>query len=140
MTALQDVMVTNVAEVKPSDSLETLAREMDAHDVGFLPVVSEDKLVGVVTDRDIVRRGLAKDFKANSVEAQQVMTEKVITGLPDMDVEEASRLMQDHQIKRLLVTENDQLKGVVSLGDLAVSGNDQSAESALSEIKKSDKQ
>ncbi|WP_053217529.1 CBS domain-containing protein [Virgibacillus senegalensis] len=137
MTAVQQVMTENVAAAKPGDSLETLAQEMDAHDVGFLPVVDEDKLVGVVTDRDIVRRGLAKDFKSNGVSAEQIMTEKVITVLPDMQVEEATRLMQDHQIKRLIVAEDRAIKGVVSLGDLAVSNQEQSAENALGEIKKS---
>ncbi|SDK28181.1 CBS domain-containing protein [Sediminibacillus albus] len=136
MTTVQEVMTDNVTEAKPSDSLESLAREMDEHDVGFLPIAEEDKLVGVVTDRDIVRRGLAKDFKSNGVAAEQIMTEKVITALPDMKVEEASRLMQDHQIKRLLVAEDRKIKGVVSLGDLAISNNEQSAENALGEIKK----
>ncbi|SDM91485.1 CBS domain-containing protein [Sediminibacillus halophilus] len=137
MTTVREVMTDNVTKAKPGDSLETLAQEMEARDVGFLPIVDEDKLVGVVTDRDIVRKGLAKDFKSNGVSAEQIMTDKVITALPDMQVEEASRLMQDHQIKRLIVAEDRKIKGVVSLGDLAVSNKEQSAEDALGEIKKS---
>ncbi|WP_087973274.1 CBS domain-containing protein [Oceanobacillus rekensis] len=136
MTTLQEIMTENVAEVKPSDGMFSLAREMKANDVGFLPII-DDKFLGVVTDRDLVCKGLAKGPDITNIEAQQIMTEKVITGLPDMEVEEASRLMQDHQISRLLVVENDQLKGVVSLGDIAVTNNEQAAESALSEIKKS---
>ncbi|RDW16688.1 CBS domain-containing protein [Oceanobacillus chungangensis] len=136
MTTLQEIMTENVVEVKPSDNLFTLAREMEANDIGFLPVI-DDKFLGVVTDRDIVCKGLAKGQDINNIEAQQIMTEKVYTGFPDMDVEEASKLMQVQQISRLLVVENDQLKGVVSLGDIAATNNEQAAESALSEIKKS---
>ncbi|WP_067726951.1 CBS domain-containing protein [Oceanobacillus damuensis] len=138
MTTLQEVMTEDVVTAKPHDNLLTLAKEMEKNDVGFLPVLDE-KFLGVVTDRDIVVKGLAKDEGYSNVEAKQIMTEKVITGYPNMDVEEASRLMQDHQISRLMVVEKDKLKGVVSLGDMAVTENDradQAAEDALSEIKK----
>lgn len=131
-------MTKEVVTAKPNDDLMTLAKEMKENDVGFLPI-ADGKFLGVVTDRDIVVKGLAKDSDYSNVQAQQIMTEKVITGYPDMDVEEASRLMQDHQISRLMIVDNDQLKGVASLGDMAVTNTrraEQAAEDALSEIKK----
>lgn len=139
MTTLQEIMTEDVVTAKPNDDLITLAKEMETNDVGFLPI-ADDKFLGVITDRDIVVKGLAKNADYSNVEAQQIMTEEVITGNSDMDVEEASRLMQEHQISRLLVVDNDQLKGVVSLGDMAITDKeraDKAAEEALSEIKKS---
>ncbi|RLL42005.1 CBS domain-containing protein [Oceanobacillus piezotolerans] len=136
MTALREIMTEDVVTARPKDDLLTLASMMDANDVGFVPIM-DDKFLGVVTDRDIVTKGLAKETDYKSVEAQQIMTEKVITGLPDMDVMEASRLMKDHQISRLLVVEDDQLKGVVSLRDISVNNHEETAGDTLSEIKQS---
>ncbi|WP_339229743.1 CBS domain-containing protein [Oceanobacillus sp. FSL K6-2867] len=138
MSTLQEIMTEDVVTAKPNDDLLTLAKEMERNDVGFLPIL-DDKFLGVVTDRDIVVKGLAKDSDYSNVEAQQIMTEKVVTGYSNMEVEEASRLMQSHQISRLMVVDNDQLKGIVSLGDMAITGKDRTekaAEDALNKIKK----
>lgn len=137
MTTLQDVMTPDVITASPNEGLQSMAQKMEAHDVGILPIVNDEQLLGVVTDRDIVVKGLAKDFKSNGVEAEKIMNDSIVTGYPDMEIEEASRLMQDHQIHRLLVVEDHKLQGVVSIGDLAVSKNaDQAAGNAMSEIKK----
>ncbi|MFB4165274.1 CBS domain-containing protein [Alteribacillus sp. JSM 102045] len=130
--------MTNFAEYcNPSDDLYTLAKKMKENEIGFLPIVNDDHLVGCITDRDIVIDGLAKEVQPNKLKAENIMQEKVITGYPDMSVDEASRLMQDHQIQRLVITEDQKVKGVVSIGDLAVSkGADQAAGNALSEISK----
>lgn len=138
MTKLQEIMTKDVITAKPSDELVTLAKDMEKHDVGFLPI-EDNKFLGVVTDRDIVVKGIAKNTNFSNVQAEQIMTVNVITGNSEMDVEEASQLMQNHQISRLLVVDNDQLKGVVSLGDMAITEQahaDKAAEEALSEIKK----
>ncbi|GGF29013.1 hypothetical protein GCM10010954_30160 [Halobacillus andaensis] len=86
-------------------------------------------------DRDIVVKGLAKG-SAGEVKASDVMTEKVITGYPEMEVEEAARLMQEHQIKRLLIVESDTVKGVVTLGDIGYQGIDEAAAGIVREVSK----
>ncbi len=110
---------------------------MAENDIGFVPVVHvEDsgKLLGVVTDRDLVVRGYAKK-RPGSCPVQDVMSEAIITVSPDMDAEEAADLMAAHQIRRLPVVENDRLVGVLALGDLSLGNTTgEDAGQALSEI------
>ncbi|MGI8315983.1 CBS domain-containing protein [Halobacillus mangrovi] len=135
MSVVKDLMTTNLATCNSSDDLVTVAQRMKEEDVGFVPLVEKDKYVGVVTDRDIVVKGLAKGT-ADNVKASDVMTENIITGYPDMDVSEAARLMQEHQIKRLLVVENESIQGVVSLGDVASQGVAEAAADIVREVSK----
>lgn len=135
MTVVKELMSTNLATCNATDDLVTVAKHMKEADVGFVPLVEGEKYVGVVTDRDIVVKGLAKGSSDN-VKASDVMTEKIITGYPDMDTEEAARLMQEHQIKRLLVVENDSIQGVISLGDVGAQGSDDVAGDIVREVSK----
>ncbi|CDQ20728.1 CBS domain-containing protein [Halobacillus karajensis] len=135
MSVVKELLNTDLATCKATDDLFTVAKQMKDADVGFVPLVEGEKFVGVVTDRDIVVKGLAKG-SADHVKASDVMTEKIITGYPDMHTEEAARLMQEHQIKRLLVVENDSVKGVVSLGDVGVQGSDEAAADIVREVSK----
>lgn len=138
MAILKEYMTTNVLCSKASDNLTTLAKKMEENDVGFIPVVENEKYTGVVTDRDIVVKGLAKG-SGRSVKAEDIMTENVVTGYPNMEVVEAAKLMEDHQIKRLLVVDNDAVDGVVTLGDLGVENADQIAGNIVSEVSKGQK-
>ncbi|MFG6147685.1 CBS domain-containing protein [Halobacillus sp. B23F22_1] len=135
MSKVKDVMTTNLTTCKSSDDLASLAKQMRDEDVGFVPIAEGDKYVGVVTDRDIVVKGLAKG-SAGEIKASDVMTEKIITGYPDMEVEEAARLMQEHQIKRLLIVESDKIKGVITLGDIGYQGIDEAAAGIVREVSK----
>ncbi len=119
MAQLRDIMTTQVAAVSPQDNVYQAASLMKQHNVGMIPVVENGQLRGVITDRDLVVRGIA-DKKPNSQQVADVMTNAPVTGTPDMSVDEAARLMAQHQIRRLPVVENGQLVGVVSIGDLAV--------------------
>ncbi|MFD2922157.1 CBS domain-containing protein [Halobacillus naozhouensis] len=132
MALLKEYMTTNVESSKTSDDLKTLAEKMEKDDVGFLPIVENEKYAGVVTDRDIVVKGLAK----GTGKAEDIMTENVVTGSPNMEVEEAAKLMQEHQIKRLLVVDDETINGVVTLGDLGVEHADQVAGNIVSEVSK----
>ncbi len=137
MAVLQQFMTENIRTCSPSDDIRTVASVMEDENVGMVPVESDGKLVGCVTDRDIVVKGLARDVGSNEIRISDIMTEKIITGKPGMPVEDASLLMQDHQIRRLMIVEDGKLKGIVSLGDLAASKQaDQAAGNALSEISK----
>ncbi len=135
MAILKEYMTPTIECSKASDNLNTLAKQMEEKNVGFIPVVENGKYAGVVTDRDIVIKGLAKG-SAEDVKAENIMTENVVTGYPDMEVEEAARLMQDHQIKRLLVVEDEAVNRVVTLGDLGVENADQVAGDIVSEVSK----
>ena len=116
---ISDVMTPNPKTVKPTDSLQMAAEIMRDEDTGVVPVVEDGRIVGVVTDRDIVIRAVADgDFTAR---VHDIVSDDVVTATPDMDTADASELMSEHQIRRLpVIDEADVLVGIVSLGDLAV--------------------
>jgi CBS domain-containing protein len=90
-------------------------------DVGMLPVCDNDRLVGTVTDRDITIRGVARGLDPKSTPVREVMTHEVVCCFEEQSIEEAGRLMEERQIRRLPVINQDKrLVGIVSLGDLAV--------------------
>ena len=115
---IRDVMTPNPKTVSPDDSIESAARIMRDEDTGAVPVVQNGRPIGMVTDRDIVIRGVADGTAARSV--RDVATERLVSISPDASTSEATELMSEHQIRRLPVVENDRLVGIVSLGDLAV--------------------
>lgn len=119
MPTLNEVMASDVVTADVNDTIETLAKKMEEQDVGDLPVIENGKIVGVVTDRDIVIRGLARGAQSGKATAKEVMTDKIISADPEADVKEGVELMSRHQVKRLLVATDNELKGVVSIQDLA---------------------
>jgi len=124
---VKDVMTRNAECVRPDSSLQEAARKMKSLDVGPLPVCGEqDKLVGMLTDRDIVVRAVAEGLDARTAKVRDAMSEGVSYCFEDDDVQAAARQMQEKQIRRLVVLNRDKrLVGIVSLGDLAVqSGGD----------------
>jgi CBS domain-containing protein len=134
MKKLSDIMTKNVDFVTPLDNVYEVAVKMKNDDVGVIPVCENDQLIGVITDRDIVIRGVAEK-RPGSTQVTDIMSEDLYTASPDMDVEEAAELMADKQIRRLPVVENNKLVGIVSLGDLAVrKKSDNAAGQALSEV------
>jgi CBS domain-containing protein len=120
---LKEVMTRAVETIQPNTGLRQAAKTMKEMDVGVLPVCDGDRLVGLVTDRDLTVRGLAEG-SASSV--ADVMTPEVTFCFEDQDVTEAANLMEEHQIGRIPVLSREKrLVGIVSLGDLAVSTGDQ---------------
>jgi CBS domain-containing protein len=119
MRKIADVMTTGCVTVSPKDNIYEAAVAMRDHDIGFVPVVEENKLVGVITDRDLVVRGYAGKH-SGSTSVMEVISDDVQTVSPNLSVDEAVTLMAAKQIRRLPVVENGDLKGIVSLGDLAV--------------------
>ncbi|MTI80993.1 MAG: CBS domain-containing protein [Firmicutes bacterium] len=117
---LQDIMTQNVASVSPQQTVAQAAQIMSQYNVGVVPVVQNGKPVGMLTDRDITLRVSSNGQDANTTQVQSVMSNGVMSGTTDMDVHEASKLMAQNQIRRLPVTQNGQMAGIVSLGDLAV--------------------
>ncbi|HAQ40459.1 MAG TPA: CBS domain-containing protein [Clostridiales bacterium] len=115
---IKDIMSNEIAYVNSDDSIEKAAQLMKQHNIGSVPVCSQNKVIGIVTDRDIALRSVADGRQNQSV--GDIMTQNPVTGTPDMDVHEAARIMGKKQIRRLPVVENNNLVGMVSLGDISV--------------------
>lgn len=134
MQHLRDVMTTQIATCKPEDNVFEAAVKMKNEDCGAIPICKDDQLLGMITDRDIVVRGVAEK-QPGSTQITDIMSDKLITGSPDMTIDEAAKMMAEKQIRRLPVVENNRLVGIVALGDLAVNrGSLDEAGFALSEI------
>lgn len=132
---LREIMTKDVATVTLLDNVYEVAVKMRDFNVGVIPVVDEKQdVVGVITDRDIVIRGLAEK-REGSAKVQDVMTRDIVLGQPGMSADEAARIMAKYQIRRLPVVEHGKLVGIVAIGDLAVRDVLQDeAGQALSEI------
>lgn len=115
-------MTDEVAYVSPETMVVEAARLMQKHDVGAIPVCTQDGVVGIVTDRDIIVRNIAHGKDPHTTPVKDVMTSKVESVSPEMSVGDAAELMSARQIRRLPVVENDRLVGIVSVGDLAMGG------------------
>jgi CBS domain-containing protein len=123
---LKDVMTRDVEVIHPDATLQEAARKMKALDVGPLPVCDGERVVGMLTDRDITVRATAEGRDPTTTKVREAMTPEVVYLLEDQDVEEAARLMQERQLRRLLVMGHDKhVAGIVALGDLAVETGDE---------------
>ena len=119
-TTVADVMTRGVRTMSPSDTVVKAAQAMDELNVGVIPVCDGDKLVGVVTDRDIVVRGVAQECDAKTTKLADVMSTNVRCATEDQDVDEVLGEMADSQIRRLPVVDaQKRLVGIVTLGDIA---------------------
>lgn len=133
---VRDLMNPSVVSINPAESAALAARLISRHDIGSLPVCSEDgRLRGIVTDRDIVLRCVAAEEDPSQTPIREIMSRRCITVSPDDDIREATRLMAAEQVRRLPVVEGDKVVGMVALGDLARTHKfDMEASKALSEI------
>lgn len=115
---LHELMTREVRTCAPDAPVADAARIMAELNCGAVPVVKDQRVIGIVTDRDIVLRAVAK-WQDGTAKVEQCMTGSVVTASPDMDAHVAADLMAQRQIRRLPVVENDRLVGIVALGDLA---------------------
>lgn len=130
----KDVMTPAPVTVTSQDELFKVATLMKEHDIGFIPVVDQNKPIGVITDRDIVIRGLAEHLQG-SAKVEQVMSKTCVTIAPTGTLSEAAETMAKHQIRRVLVVDGTNLLGIVAIGDLAVrEASNERAGKALTEI------
>ena len=117
---LRDIMTRTPVKIHPEETVSVAARMLTRHNIGALPVCGADgKLCGVVTDRDLVTRCMAAERSSEQMLVRDVMTGRVISAAPDMEIGAAAHLMGREQVRRLPVVENGRLCGMVSLGDLA---------------------
>lgn len=117
---VRDIMSQDVGWVDLNANISDIAKIMKDKDVGAVPVVQNDSVKGIITDRDIVIRVIAQGQDLNQVRAEQVMTADPVVIEESESVDTAADLMFEYQVKRLPVVKNDKIVGIVSLGDLAV--------------------
>lgn len=123
---VRDVMTREAECTRPTATLQQAAEQMKRLNVGVLPVCENDRLVGMITDRDITVRSVSTGNNPLLDEVGSIMTPDVISCFEDQDVTEAAQIMQEKQIRRLVVlTRDKRLVGIVSLGDLAVETKDE---------------
>lgn len=129
MTTVSEMMTRGVHTLAPTDTVTLAARTMDELNVGVIPVCEGDTLLGMVTDRDIVVRGVALGLDGNVTTLADVMSTSVRTAHEDDDLQHALGQMADSQIRRLPVVDNEnRLIGIISLGDIAAKGTDEGSE------------
>ncbi len=121
---VRDVMSRHVQRISSSAMVCEAAEKMRIFDIGSLPVLEDNKIVGMLTDRDIVIRVVAAGLSPRMTVIKDVYTPDIICCYPDDDIEAAARVMEDNQIRRLLVLDHDDnIAGILSIGDLALKTN-----------------
>jgi CBS domain-containing protein len=118
MPQISERMTADVVTIEPSASVVDAAKQMIQKEKGPLPVVEGGHVVAMVTDRDIIARVVAEGRDPSSVTVDDISTKELVTASPDQDVDEARRLMAQHELDRILVTEGDQLVGIISEADI----------------------
>lgn len=132
---IRDIMTSNVRCIGPDTSLKEAATIMGDLDVGALPICDHDRLAGMLTDRDITLKAVARGCDPQTTPARDAMTEGVVFIYDDQDVGEAARLFETKQIRRLPVLNHQKkMVGIVSLGDLAVNAGEGLGGEALKEV------
>jgi CBS domain-containing protein len=133
--SIKDVMTSDPRTVDADQPVAYAAKMMRDEDVGLAPVVEGDKLIGMLTDRDIAIRVVAEGKDPNQVTVREVASNQVVTIDPQQDLSEALRIMAKHQVRRLPVVEEDgRLVGVVAQADVAREGDDTQTGELVQEI------
>ena len=123
---IRDVMTSNPTTIEPSTTVVEAARKMRDEDVGSLPIVENGELTGTITDRDITVRAVAEGRDAQSTTVGEIASRDLVTIDPQQTLDEAARLMAQHQLRRLPVVEEDgRLVGILAQADIAEHGQDQ---------------
>jgi len=117
---VREIMTSNVECLAPDASLKDIAQEMKSLDVGFIPVCENDRLVGTVTDRDIVIRAVAEGMDITTCKARNIMSREIIYAFDDDDVKTVAEKMREQDVRRILILDKEKrLVGVVSIGDIS---------------------
>lgn len=138
MTDIKSTMTTNVQLVKPTTAIQEAARHMREFDIGVLPVVDGDKVVGIVTDRDIAIRAVAEGLDPLKTSVKEAMTSEVAFCFENQTVDEVSKIMKEKQVRRVVVLDKDnKLAGICSIGDLTAAAGQQAGGNVLREVTRS---
>ena len=132
---VKDAMHKGVTWVNPTMSLSKIARKMRAQDIGAIPVGENDRLIGMVTDRDICCRGMSNGRDASKLTARDVMTKPIVYCKADQTVETAFRIMKKAKVRRLpVINENKRMIGMLGLGDLSAKAKTSLSAAALKSL------
>lgn len=116
---IRELMSYDVELVNPNSTIRDAALKMRAEDIGALPVGENDRLIGMITDRDIVTRCTAEDHNPGKCRVRDAMSKKICYCFEDDDLDAAAQIMAEHQVRRLpVLNSNKRLVGMISLGDL----------------------
>ena len=118
MPRVRDLMVSDVVTIGPGTGVVDAAKRMIQEEKGPLPIVEGERPVAIVTDRDIVAHVVAEGRDPNSMTVDDIASHELVTIGPDQDINEARRLMDEHELDRILVVENDSLVGIISEADI----------------------
>jgi CBS domain-containing protein len=131
MTSIRNLMTSDIETVRPHQTAREAASFMLAADTGAIPVCENDRIIGMITDRDIAVRGVAEG-KGPDCTVRELMTTDVVSAREDDDIDAVADLMSQAQVRRLpVLDDNDRLIGMVSVGDLARESGGESAHEAL---------
>ncbi len=132
---VKEIMHKGVEWVSPDASVGTLAKKMKKYDVGALPVGENDRLIGMVTDRDIAVRGVANGKDVSKLTAKDIMTKGIIWCRASDSAGEAARLMESKQVRRLpVIDENKRMVGMLSLGDISHAASQRTATEVMKAV------
>jgi CBS domain-containing protein len=126
--SVRDAMTADPRSIGASASVVEAARLMLEQHIGSLPVTEDDRLVGMITDRDITTRVVAESAVPETTSVGDVYARDLISVEPNSDLDEALRLMARHQVRRLPVVENDRLVGMVAQADIALKESERTGE------------
>jgi CBS domain-containing protein len=118
MPQVRDQMVSNVVTIEPGTGVVDAAKQMIQQEKGPLPIVEGERPVAIVTDRDIIAKVVAEGLDPKSMTVDNIASRDLVTIGPDQDINEARRLMDQHELDRILVVENDRLVGIISEADI----------------------
>jgi len=123
---VSEIMTSDFEMIDSTHSLTAAAQKMKSLNVGFLPVQEGTRLIGLITDRDIVVRALAEGLDPDMTQAKDIISSELVFCYEDDSIEDAARLMEDNQVRRLIVCDRDRTPvGIVSLGDIAAKTGDE---------------
>jgi len=132
---VSDIMTKNVEVVHPEASIREAARKMKDINIGLIPVCDGDKIVGMLSDRDITVRATAEGMDPNQTKVRDTMSPEVVYAFEDQDVQDAARMMSERQIRRLLImSRSKRLTGILSLGDIAVDTSRETSGDILKDV------
>jgi len=116
---IEDIMVEKVITVNPNATVSEAARIMNRHEIGCLIAVRQGKAVGIMTERDLLKKIVEKSRNSSKVKVLDIMTKRLVVGTPSMEIADAVRLMLQKKIKKLPVVVDEKIVGLITLTDIA---------------------
>jgi CBS domain-containing protein len=136
MGQIRDVMTERPITCEPSATVVEVAKLMEREDVGPIPVVESDRLVGIVTDRDLVLRVIAEGRDPKQTSVKDIISKDLVTVSPEEDLEQVLRVMAGKQVRRVPVVEGDRLVGIVAQADVARAADEERTGEVVQQISK----